>query len=285
MNKARVRAGLEARRLEAARLLQIGVEPPEVARRLKVNRTSVWRWKQAFAANRRSDRGMRSWRGGALRKAPRYLAAAAADRRREEAIGRSARSRRLGPRICHRSVDAGARGQAHREDQLQAVFGIGCVAAHQEIELFLPAAERSREASAAANLHWKKKRRPTLKKRRERRPNHRLHRRVQGERTASPRSDLCAQRQDPGPARELPLEPALGDSGRHLLEHFLQACQRWRPRPRPSASSGASPFAKISAAISPPASSASFGIAGTPIAAASCGMTPGAKAGGIKLKF
>ena len=116
-----------AAELEAARLLQIGVEPPEVARRLKVSRTSVRRWKQAFEANGRSDRGKRSRRGGALRKAPRYLAPAAADRRREEAIGRNARSRRLGARICHRSVDAGARGQAHREDQLQAVFGIGCV--------------------------------------------------------------------------------------------------------------------------------------------------------------
>jgi hypothetical protein len=39
----------------------------------------------------------------------------------------------------------------------------GVLAAHQEIELFLPAAERSREANAAAILHWKKKRRPTLK--------------------------------------------------------------------------------------------------------------------------
>ncbi|MFZ3324702.1 MAG: helix-turn-helix domain-containing protein [Methylocella sp.] len=97
-----------AAELETARLLQIGVEPPEVARRLKVSRTSVWRWKQAFAANGRSDRGKRSRRGGALRRAPRYLAPAAADRRREEAIGRSARSRRLGARICHRSVDAGA---------------------------------------------------------------------------------------------------------------------------------------------------------------------------------
>jgi transposase len=77
MNKVRVRAGLKARRLEAARLLQIGVEPPEVARRLKVSRTSVWRWMQAFAANGRSDRGKRSWRGGALRRAPHYLAPAA----------------------------------------------------------------------------------------------------------------------------------------------------------------------------------------------------------------
>src|SRR3981081_1533103 len=42
-------------------LLQRGVMPTEVARRLKVSRTSVWRWGQALAA-----RGRR-----ALRKAPR----------------------------------------------------------------------------------------------------------------------------------------------------------------------------------------------------------------------
>ncbi|MGH7248525.1 MAG: helix-turn-helix domain-containing protein, partial [Pseudomonadota bacterium] len=52
---------LEARRLEGARLLQRGVKAPEVARRLKVSRTSVWRWEQAFAAKGRA----------ALRKAER----------------------------------------------------------------------------------------------------------------------------------------------------------------------------------------------------------------------
>src|SRR3977135_3513050 len=74
-----------------------------------------------------------------------HRATAAADRRQEEAIGRRARSRRLGARICYRSVDSGAGLQAHREDQWQAVFAIGRVAAAQGAELLLPAAERSRQ--------------------------------------------------------------------------------------------------------------------------------------------
>jgi hypothetical protein len=69
MNKARVRAGLEARRLEAARLPQIGVEPPEVARRLKVSQPHLGLALEAGVCGEpRSDRGKRSWRGGALRK-------------------------------------------------------------------------------------------------------------------------------------------------------------------------------------------------------------------------
>jgi transposase len=60
MCKTRDRAELETRRLKGGRLLQRGVKPPEVARRLKVSRTSVWRWEQALKANGR----------GALRKAP-----------------------------------------------------------------------------------------------------------------------------------------------------------------------------------------------------------------------
>ncbi len=74
-----------------------------------------------------------------------HRATAGADRRQEEAIGRRARSRRLGARICHRSVDSGAGRQAHREAQWQAVFAIGRVAAAQGTELLLPAAERSRQ--------------------------------------------------------------------------------------------------------------------------------------------
>ena len=61
MATKRDRAELEARRLQGARLLRQGVKPAEVARRLKVSRTSVWRWEQALDAN-----GQR-----ALRKAPR----------------------------------------------------------------------------------------------------------------------------------------------------------------------------------------------------------------------
>ena len=61
MSKKRDRAELEARRLEGAHLLQRGTKPAEVARRLQVSRTSVWRWGQALDANGRR----------ALRKAPR----------------------------------------------------------------------------------------------------------------------------------------------------------------------------------------------------------------------
>ena len=61
MIKKRDRAELEARRLEGARLLRRGARPAEVARRLQVSRTSVWRWEQALDANGRR----------ALRKAPR----------------------------------------------------------------------------------------------------------------------------------------------------------------------------------------------------------------------
>jgi transposase len=61
MSKTRDRAKLEARRLEGAHLLQRGVKPAEVARRLEVSRTSVFRWAQALAVNGRR----------ALRKGPR----------------------------------------------------------------------------------------------------------------------------------------------------------------------------------------------------------------------
>lgn len=61
VSKKRDRTELEARRLKGARLLRRGSKPAEVARRLKVSRTSVWRWEQALAANGRH----------ALRKAPR----------------------------------------------------------------------------------------------------------------------------------------------------------------------------------------------------------------------
>jgi transposase len=61
MGTRRDRAELEARRLQGARLLRQGVKRAEVARRLKVSRTSVWRWGQALDANGRR----------ALRKAPR----------------------------------------------------------------------------------------------------------------------------------------------------------------------------------------------------------------------
>ncbi len=61
MGTKRDRAELETRRLQGARLLRQGVKPAEVARRLGISRTSVWRWQQTLNANGRA----------ALRKAPR----------------------------------------------------------------------------------------------------------------------------------------------------------------------------------------------------------------------
>jgi len=53
MSKRLDRSELEARRIEAGKLLQRGVRPAEVARRLSVSRTSVSRWQQALAAGGR----------------------------------------------------------------------------------------------------------------------------------------------------------------------------------------------------------------------------------------
>ena len=58
MSKRLDRSELEARRIEAGKLLQRGVRPAEVARRLKVSRTSVGRWQQTLTSGgRRSLRG------------------------------------------------------------------------------------------------------------------------------------------------------------------------------------------------------------------------------------
>ena len=61
MRKKRDRAQLETRRLQGARLLRRGVSQAEVARRVGVRRTSVFRWARAVETNG----------GRALRKAPR----------------------------------------------------------------------------------------------------------------------------------------------------------------------------------------------------------------------
>src|SRR6201989_2988698 len=58
MSKPLDRSELEARRIEAGKLLQRGVRPAEVARALSVSQPSVSRWQQASAAGgRRSLRG------------------------------------------------------------------------------------------------------------------------------------------------------------------------------------------------------------------------------------
>lgn len=63
MRKAMDRSQLEARRLQGARLLQRGVTAAEVARRLAVSRTSVWRWARRLAARGRAGLRKAPWTG------------------------------------------------------------------------------------------------------------------------------------------------------------------------------------------------------------------------------
>jgi transposase len=58
MSKRLDRSKLEARRIEAGKLLQRGGRPTEVARRLRVSRTSVSRWRQTLTSGGR--RSLRS---------------------------------------------------------------------------------------------------------------------------------------------------------------------------------------------------------------------------------
>src|SRR3954454_17834226 len=58
MSKRLDRSELETRRIEGGKLLQRGVRPAEVARRLNVSRTSVGRWQ--LKHRRRSDRSGRA---------------------------------------------------------------------------------------------------------------------------------------------------------------------------------------------------------------------------------
>jgi transposase len=172
MSKARDRAELEVRRLEGARLLQRGVKPPEVARRLKVSRTSVWRWEQALVANGR----------GALRKAPR--------------TGRPPQLTDAEKKRLVLALEAGALAHGYATD-LWTLARVGKIIAKISGKRYSESgvwrllkglnfsgqrpSGRATQRDEAGIRQAKKKRWPALKKRRQTRPNHRLHRRVRSE--------------------------------------------------------------------------------------------------------
>jgi transposase len=68
MTKRLDRSILQARRIEGGKLLQRGIRPAEVARRLGVSRTSVMRWERTIASG-----GRRSLRGAARTGRPSLL--------------------------------------------------------------------------------------------------------------------------------------------------------------------------------------------------------------------
>jgi len=155
MSKMRDRAKLEARRLDGARLLQRGVMPTEVARRLKVSRTSVWRWGQALAASGRR----------ALRKAPR--------------TGRPPQLSEAEKKQLVEALEAGALAQGYATDlwtlarvgkliekissKRYSESGVWRLLKRLNFSCQRPSG-RARKRDEAAISHWKKKRWPALKK-------------------------------------------------------------------------------------------------------------------------
>ncbi|MGH8756371.1 MAG: winged helix-turn-helix domain-containing protein [Burkholderiales bacterium] len=155
MSKTRDRAELETRRLEGARLLQRRVKPPEVARRLKVSRTSVWRWERALKANGR----------GALRKAPR--------------TGRPPQLTDAGKKRLVEALEAGALAQGYATD-LWTLARVGKLIAKISGKRYSESgvwrllkglnfscqrpSGRASKRDETAIRHWKKKRWPALKK-------------------------------------------------------------------------------------------------------------------------
>jgi transposase len=140
---------------EGARLLQRGVKPAEVARRLEVSRTSVFRWEQALAVNGRR----------ALRKAPR--------------TGRPPQLSETEKKRLVDALEAGALAQGYATDlwtlarvgkliekisgKRYSESGVWRLLKGLNFSCQRPSG-RARKRDEAAIQHWKKKRWPALKK-------------------------------------------------------------------------------------------------------------------------
>jgi len=169
MSKRLDRSELEARRIEAGKLLQRGVRPAEVARRLRVSRTSVGRWQQTLTSG-----GQRSLRGAPRTGRPPLLDAN--DQKRLIA-----------------ALKAGALAQGYSSDlwtlgrvgklietltgQRYSESGVWRLLKRLGFSSQRPA-KRAMQRDETAVRQWKTKRWPALKKGHQRGPDHHLHRRV-----------------------------------------------------------------------------------------------------------
>jgi len=175
MRRKRDRAQLETRRLQGARLLRRGVSQAEVARRVGVSRTSVFRWTRALETNGRR----------ALRKAPRTG---------RPPLLTDAEKKRLVV-----ALEAGALAQGYATDlwtlarvgrlietisgDRYSESGVWRLLKGLNFSCQRPSG-RAIQRDEAAIRYWKTKRWPALKKLRQARPNHHLHRRIRDLRTA-----------------------------------------------------------------------------------------------------
>jgi len=217
MSKRLDRSELEARRIEAGKLLQRGVRPAEVARRLKVSRTSVGRWQQTLTSG-----GRRSLRGAPRTGRPPLLDAN--DQKRLIA-----------------ALKAGALAQGYSSDlwtlgrvgklietltgQRYCESGVWRLLKRLGFSSQRPA-KRAMQRDETAVRQWKTKRWPALKKGHQRGPDHHLHRRVSHLGTTASGEHLGTKGSNAGAAIQLHLESVISGRWYQLLEHLLQAGAR-----------------------------------------------------------
>src|SRR3954454_21865176 len=164
MSKRLDRSELEARRIEAGKLLQRGVRPAEVARRLSVSRTSVGRWQQALAAGGR--RGLH----GAPRTGRPPLLDANDQKRLIAAL-------KAGALAQGYSSDLWTLGRVGKLIETLCESGVWRLLKRLGFSSQRPA-KRAMQRDETAVRQWKTKRWPALKKGHQREPDHHLHRRV-----------------------------------------------------------------------------------------------------------
>lgn len=176
--------GLQRRRFRAGRWLLRGVAQAEVARRVGVSRTTVSDWNEKLL-----EGGLES-----LKRRPRGRPA-----------GLDATQRRaLVRHLKEGALAAGFATELWTLPRVGQLIEKRCARAYSESQVWRillslgfscqRPSGRALERNESAIKRWKQQRWLTLKKRRETRPDHRLHRRIRTERTAHAGAHLGAAR-------------------------------------------------------------------------------------------
>src|SRR5712692_2806447 len=225
-------AALEARRMEAARLLRQGLSQSQVARAVGVHRQSVSRW-----ARELEQSGVRGLRQAQRTGRPPKLGPAQlrdlerALKRGPEAFG-FASGLWTASRV--RAVIEYRTGVRYHEDHVWRILRKLNWSCQRP-------SGKALERDEQAIRQWKRVTWPRIKKSPLRAAHARLHRRKRSERTAASGADLGAARADSGAATSFQLEDAVGSGRHHLVELLLPALSRRHPchrgdrLPRPSA--------------------------------------------------
>src|SRR5271157_3606357 len=242
-------SALEQRRLRAARLLQRGLRPAEVARRVGVHRQSVGRWKAQL--EREGVAGLRK-AGSAGR--PAKLTAAQLLQLEEELV--------RGPRAWWYSTELWTTPRV--ADLIQRRFGdryhrdhVGRVLAKMEWSCQRPGG-RAKERNEARISGWRRGAWPRIKKSPEIEGHHRAAGRERPERAPPSGAHLGPTRPDSGAAVPLQLGDPGGDRWDDLREFLLpvvRGVDQGAAGGKVPASPAAAPEREVDFALGPPARS------------------------------